>query len=80
MSPRSRRTRSSSAATAASRRRSLGPAVARLPPDLQPRARTDAEIAAPGLRGGSVYTDDKAPVEWLVDASLVQVATDGDER
>ena len=37
-------------------------------------------IAAPGLRGGSVYTDDKAPVEWLVDASLVQVATDGDER
>ena len=59
---------------------SLEPAVARLPPDLQPRARTDAEIAAPGLRGGSVYTDDKAPVEWLVDASLVQVATDGDER
>jgi spermidine synthase len=59
---------------------SLGPAVTRLPPDLQPRARSDAEIAAPGLRGGSVYTDDKAPVEWLVDTSLVQVATEGDER
>jgi spermidine synthase len=59
---------------------SLGPAVTRLPPDLQPRARADAEIAAPGLRGGSVYTDDKAPVEWLVDTSLVQVATDGNER
>jgi spermidine synthase len=59
---------------------SLEPAVTRLPPDLQPRARADAEIAAPGLRGGSVYTDDKAPVEWLVDSSLVQVATEGDER
>jgi spermidine synthase len=59
---------------------SLGPAVTRLPPDLQPRARADAEIAAPGLHGGSVYTDDKAPVEWLVDTSLVQVATEGDER
>jgi spermidine synthase len=59
---------------------SLGPAVTRLPPDLQPRARADAEIAAPGLRGGSIYTDDKAPVEWLVDTSLVQVATEGDER
>ena len=59
---------------------SLGPAVARLPADLQERARLGAEVAAPGLRGGSVYTDDKAPVEWLVDASLVQVATDGSER
>jgi spermidine synthase len=59
---------------------SLGPAVMRLPADLQLRARTDADIAAPGLRGGRVYTDDKAPVEWLVDASLVHVATEGDER
>jgi hypothetical protein len=59
---------------------SLGPAVGRLPAELQLRARTDADIATPGLRGGRVYTDDKAPVEWLVDTSLVQVATDGDER
>jgi spermidine synthase len=59
---------------------SLGPAVGRLPTDLQLRARTDADIATPGLRGGRVYTDDKAPVEWLVDTSLVQVATEGDER
>jgi spermidine synthase len=59
---------------------SLRPAVQRLPADLRERATLDADIAAPGLRGGSVYTDDKAPVEWLVDASLVQVATEGDER
>jgi spermidine synthase len=31
----------------------------------------------PGLSGGSVYTDDRAPVEWLVDASLAQVAEHG---
>jgi spermidine synthase len=59
---------------------SLAPAVARLPDELRPRARLDADVAAPGLRGGSVYTDDKAPVEWLVDASLLQVASEGDER
>jgi hypothetical protein len=29
---------------------------------------------APALPGGDVYTDDRAPVEWLVDASLAQVA------
>ena len=57
---------------------SLAPAAATLPPALRPRGRLDAAIATPGLRGGSVYTDDKAPVEWLVDASLLQVAEDGE--
>ena len=32
----------------------------------------------PGLRGGRVYTDDVAPVEWLIDASIVQVAAEGE--
>jgi spermidine synthase len=59
---------------------SLGRGLGRLPSDLRPRADQDAEIAAPGLRGGKVYTDDKAPVEWLVDTSIVEVATDGGER
>jgi spermidine synthase len=31
----------------------------------------------PARRGGSVYTDDRAPVEWLVDASIVHVAANG---
>jgi spermidine synthase len=31
----------------------------------------------PALPGGSVYTDDRAPVEWLIDASIVHVAADG---
>jgi len=32
----------------------------------------------PARRGGSVYTDDRSPVEWLVDASIVQVAAHGE--
>jgi hypothetical protein len=27
-----------------------------------------------GSAGGTVYTDDKAPVEWLVDKSLIDYA------
>jgi spermidine synthase len=38
---------------------------------------TAARLAAP-LPGGRVYTDDVAPVEWLVDASIVEVAAEGD--
>ena len=29
------------------------------------------------LPGGDVYTDDRAPVEWLIDASIVHVAAEG---
>jgi spermidine synthase len=29
---------------------------------------------APGLRGGPVYTDDRAPVEWLTDLSILRYA------
>src|SRR5215207_1879527 len=52
----------------------LGPAALRAAaPRLAPALRPVAELAAgrlaPGLRGGEVYTDDHAPVEWLVDVS-----------
>ena len=30
---------------------------------------------APALKGGKVYTDDRAPVEWLIDASFADLAT-----
>src|SRR3954469_12984414 len=50
----------------------------RLPGDLRPVARSTAARLAPGLRGGRVYTDDVAPVEWLIDASIVKVAADGE--
>jgi spermidine synthase len=32
---------------------------------------------APALTGGAVYTDDRAPVEWLIDGSLVRYAGAG---
>jgi spermidine synthase len=46
----------------------------RLPADLRPLAVRAAGRLAPPLRGGAVYTDDKAPVEWLVDKSIVEYA------
>src|SRR3954452_14915921 len=56
----------------------LRAAVPRMPAPLQPIALdTAARLAAP-LRGGRVYTDDVAPVEWLIDTSIVKVAARGE--
>jgi hypothetical protein len=30
---------------------------------------------APALSGGAVYTDDRAPVEWLTDLAILRYAT-----
>ena len=45
-----------------------------LPSDLQPLAQASAARIEPALRGGNVFTDDRAPVEWLIDASIVSYA------
>ena len=47
---------------------------AAMPAEAGAVANAAADRLAEGLRGGTVYTDDRAPVEWLVDASLAQVA------
>lgn len=47
-----------------------------LPADLQPLAREAAAALAPRLPGGEVYTDDHAPVEWLIDESLLEYANE----
>ena len=52
-------------------------AASRLPADLRPLALQTANRLAPALRGGRVYTDDKAPVEWLIDKSIVEYAAGG---
>ena len=57
--------------------RRLARAAGRLGPQLGPVAAATASRLAPRLPGGRVYTDDVAPVEWLVDASIVEVAADG---
>jgi hypothetical protein len=30
---------------------------------------------APALSGGTLLTDDRAPVEWMVDRSIIQYAS-----
>jgi spermidine synthase len=59
----------------------LGPARLRghlgsLPAALRSPARLAAARLEPRLSGGDVYTDDRAPVEWLVDSSLLEYAND----
>jgi len=45
-----------------------------LPEALRPVARLAASRLGRPLGGGEVYTDDRAPVEWLVDRSIVGYA------
>jgi spermidine synthase len=45
-----------------------------LPRSLRPLALEAAAALGPRLAGGEVYTDDRAPVEWLVDSSLLEYA------
>jgi predicted membrane-bound spermidine synthase len=54
----------------------LAASAARLPDELRPIARDAGARLAPRLPGGRVYTDDVAPVEWLIDASIVEYAAD----
>ena len=56
----------------------LASAAGTLPAQLRPVALQTAARLAPRLRGGRVYTDDVAPVEWLVDTSLLEVASEGE--
>jgi spermidine synthase len=49
----------------------------RLPEDLRPLAFATADRLGAPLEGGDVYTDDHAPVEWLIDASIIEEAAGG---
>ncbi|HSK49466.1 MAG TPA: fused MFS/spermidine synthase [Solirubrobacterales bacterium] len=63
-------------ARTASGPRGAGRVVGGLPPALRPLAREAAAATEPRLPGGEVFTDDHAPVEWLVDESLLEYAAD----
>jgi spermidine synthase len=52
-------------------------AIGDLPDDLKNLAAIESQRIAPMLTGGPVYTDDKAPVEWLIDKSILDYASDG---
>jgi spermidine synthase len=56
----------------------LAEAVPRLPDDLRVVAAAASERVGPQLEGGDVYTDDRAPVEWLIDRSILGYAADED--
>jgi spermidine synthase len=60
--------------TVAPSRARLEAAAERMPPELRTVALADARRIEAPLTGGTVYTDDKAPVEWLVDKSLIDFA------
>jgi spermidine synthase len=47
-----------------------------LPAALRPEARQAVARLEPRLPGGEIYTDDRAPVEWLVDSSLLEYANE----
>jgi spermidine synthase len=51
-------------------------AASELPGELTRLARATAERVGPRLEGGAVYTDDRAPVEWLIDRSILGYAAD----
>jgi hypothetical protein len=50
--------------------------VDELPPGLRELARQSAARIGPRLEGGTVYTDDLAPVEWLIDRSILGYAAE----
>jgi spermidine synthase len=52
----------------------LRAAAGDLRPSLATLARDQAARLGPRLPGGTVYTDDRAPVEWLVDRSILGYA------
>jgi spermidine synthase len=49
-----------------------------LPRAIRQLALDEAARLGPHLEGGDVYTDDKAPVEWLIDKSIVDYAAGDD--
>ncbi len=53
----------------------LTASAAGLAPALRRMGATAGARLAPALRGGAVYTDDRAPVEWLTDLSILHYAT-----
>jgi hypothetical protein len=52
----------------------FSPSVAGIPPGLTKVATAASSRLASAPHGGAVYTDDRAPVEWLIDRSIVRYA------
>jgi predicted membrane-bound spermidine synthase len=61
---------------------SLAERINRLPPGSPLRAVAELALSTGNVRtaepGGTVFTDDHAPVEWVVDQMILEVAREGD--
>ncbi len=55
--------------------RSIASRTIAMPPALRGAQSAVADRLGPALTGGTVYTDDLAPVEWLTDLSILRYAT-----
>ena len=71
---RGRRTRCWSASEAPTSAARLRARRRGLPAELRTLALIEAARLEPRLPGGEVYTDDHAPVEWLIDSSILEYA------
>lgn len=56
--------------------RRLAAAVDAVPPGLRETAAAAASRVGSPLAGGKIYTDDLAPVEWLIDRSILRYAAE----
>jgi spermidine synthase len=56
----------------------LAEAIPDLPEDLRVIAASESSRIEPRLEGGDVWTDDLAPVEWLIDRSILGYAAEDD--
>jgi spermidine synthase len=54
----------------------LAEATPELPADLRVIAARESQRIGPRLSGGEVWTDDRAPVEWLIDRSILGYAAE----
>jgi hypothetical protein len=54
--------------------RALRAALPDVDPGVRPVLAGTARRLAPALEGGELFTDDRAPVEWLIDRSIVSYA------
>ena len=54
----------------------LASALANIPEDLRVIAAEESQRMEPRLPGGEVYTDDRAPVEWLIDRAILGYAAE----
>jgi spermidine synthase len=55
-----------------------GAGLSKLPDVLEQTGEQALTLLRPALEGGEIYTDDRAPVEWLIDKSILSYAQEAE--